>query len=261
MTSVPFRNPGPAENVAPLALPPQMGDTKPKLIVTHGRGGTGKSTFVRVMFERAQGAGRPPVLADADRTNATLQTFFKGVFRPEYPDEKTVHDWLDAVVNQQAADKVTVILDMGGGDQVFKRFAMELQLAELLDGADIMPVALHFLGPDLDDLSYLNDIEQSKAFCPAATALILNEGLIKDGRPKDAAFSDIRAHPIFKAAIKRGAREVWFPRLGCMQEVNSRRLSFANAEKAELGLTNRQRIAIWRRAVEQAIQPIVEWLP
>jgi len=201
------------------------------------------------------------VLADADRTNATLQTFFTGVIRPEYPDEKTVHDWLDAVINQQAADKVTVILDMGGGDQVFKRFAMELQLSELLEGAGIMPVALHFLGPDLDDLGYLNDIEQSNAFCPRATVIILNEGVIKDGRPKEAAFSDIRAHPIFLAAIKRGAREVWFPRLGCMQEVNSRRLSFADAERAELGLTNRQRVAIWRRAVEQAIEPIVDWLP
>jgi len=250
-----------AETDDPLAAPAQVADTRPKLVVTHGRGGTGKSTFVRVMFERAQSAGRPPILADADRTNATLQAFFKGVVRPDYPDERTVHDWLDAVVNQQAADKVTVVLDMGGGDQVFKRFAMELRLAELLDEAGIMPVALHFIGPDLDDLSYLNDIEQSKAFCPPATALILNEGLIKDGRPKEAAFSEIRAHTIFQAAIRRGAREVWFPRLGCMQEVNSRRLSFANAEAAELGLTNRQRVAIWRRVVEQAIQPIAEWLP
>ena len=30
---------------------------KPKLVVTHGRGGTGKSTFVRVMVERAREAG------------------------------------------------------------------------------------------------------------------------------------------------------------------------------------------------------------
>jgi polynucleotide 5'-kinase involved in rRNA processing len=39
---------------------------KPKLVVTHGRGGTGKSTFVRVMLERAQEVGREPAVADAD---------------------------------------------------------------------------------------------------------------------------------------------------------------------------------------------------
>ena len=233
---------------------------KPKLVVTHGRGGTGKSTFVRVMLERAQEAGREPAVADADRTNATLAAFFKGVIRPEHPDDQTVHDWLDDLVNQQADDRKTVILDMGGGDQVFKRFAKELDLAKLMDSADIMPVAVHLIGPDVDDLAYLHDVEQTGAFCPQATALVLNEGLIRDARPKEVAFAELRDHTIFKAALKRGAREVWFPKLACMQEVNSRRLLFAAAEKS-LGLTNRQRVAIWRREVEKALVPVADWMP
>jgi hypothetical protein len=233
---------------------------KPKLVVTHGRGGTGKSTFVRVMVERAQAAGRATVIADADRTNATLPGFFSDVLRPEHPDETTVHDWLDTLINEQASARLTVALDMGGGDQVFKRFARSLELASLLDGAGIMPVALHFIGPDIDDLSYLKDIEESDAFCPTATVLVLNEGLIKDARPPEAAFADVREHPTYRAALKRGAREIVFPKLGCMQEVNARRLSFAAAQD-QLGLTNRQRVAIWRRQVETALVPVEEWLP
>lgn len=235
-------------------------DQTAKLVVTHGRGGTGKSTFVRVMVERAQEAGRGPAIADADRTNATLASFFKDVIRPDYPDEKTVHDWLDSLINQQAEDQITVVLDMGGGDQVFKRFAKSLELSALLDSAGILPVALHFIGPDIDDLTYLKDIEESGAFCPPQTVLVLNEGLIRDARPMEAAFADVREHATYRAALARGAREIVFPRLGCMQEVNSRRLSFAEAQKS-LGLTNRQRVAIWRRDVEQALVPVIDWLP
>jgi hypothetical protein len=193
---------------------------RPKLIVTHGRGGTGKSTFVRAIVERAQAAGRAPAIADADRTNATLPSFFADVIRPAYPDDKTVRDWLDSLINQQADQQMTVVLDMGGGDQVFKDFARSLELANLLESVGIMPVALHFIGPDIDDLSYLRDIEDSGAFCPPSTAIVLNEGLIKDRRPVEAAFADVREDPIFRAAIKRGAREIVFPLLACMKEVN-----------------------------------------
>ena len=233
---------------------------KPKLVVTHGRGGTGKSTFVRVMLERAREVGRVCAVADADRTNATLAAFFTDVVRPAHPDDKTVHDWLDDLVNQQADDRITVILDMGGGDQVFKRFAKELELARLMESANIMPVAVHLIGPDVDDLAYLHDVEESGAFCPAQTILVLNEGRIRDQRPRDVAFAEVREHSIYRKALDRGAREIWFPRLACMQEVNSRRMLFAAAE-ASLGLTNRQRVSIWRREVEAALVPVADWLP
>ena len=52
---------------------------QPKMVVTHGRGGTGKSTGVRILKERADEAGRPVAIADADRTNATLGSFYADV--------------------------------------------------------------------------------------------------------------------------------------------------------------------------------------
>ena len=54
-----------------------------------------RPTGVRILKERADEAGRPVVIADADRTNATLGAFYEGVERPDHPDEKTVADWLD----------------------------------------------------------------------------------------------------------------------------------------------------------------------
>ena len=148
---------------------------------------------------------------------------------------------------------------------MFKRFAAELHLVEMLTEAHIQPVAMHLLGPDFDDLAYLRDAEESKAFCPPATAIVLNEGLIRDGRPREAAFQPIERHPVYQAAIERGATQAWFPRLGCMAEVNA--IAHPSFERAAtdaacgLGLTNRQRVAVWRREVEQALQPIAAWLP
>ena len=235
---------------------------KPKLVVAHGRGGSGKSTVLRYLAERAQDAGREIVIADADRTNATLAAFFEGVVRPEHGEEVIVADWLDALVTQQAEEQLTVLLDMGGGDQVFDRFAREVQLADLMASAGVVPVALHCIGTDLDDLAYLRSVEEAGAFCPEATVLLLNEGVIRDGRPRDAAFSGVRAHPIFRKALERGAREVWFPRLPCMQAVNDGRLLFGKAEALpSFGLTNRQRVVMWRRAVEEALLPVREWMP
>ncbi|MBN9001033.1 MAG: hypothetical protein J0H75_02845, partial [Rhizobiales bacterium] len=120
-----------------------------------------------------------------------------------------------------------------------------LELADLLTSVNVEPVALHFFGPDPDDLSYLRGAEDDKAFCPPHTALILNEGLIKDGRPRETAFREVRDHPVYKEAVRRGCVEVWFPKLGCMPEVNAGNLSFTDAEHtAALGLTNRQRVAV-----------------
>jgi len=42
---------------------------KPKLVVAYGRGGSGKSTGIRYIVERAQAAGRDLVIADADPRN------------------------------------------------------------------------------------------------------------------------------------------------------------------------------------------------
>ena len=69
------------EGQPPLAEIPV--DT-PKLILTMGRGRIGKSTFVRWAAERAMIMGSLPVIADADRTNATLSAFFENVTSPRH---------------------------------------------------------------------------------------------------------------------------------------------------------------------------------
>jgi len=232
-----------------------------KFVVAEGRGRTGKSAVLRTLKERAMMAGRDVAVADADRTNATLASFFADVVRPDYTDEAEMSAWLDELCNSQNDTRMTVILDIGAsGHGIFLRFASELRLADLLTKVGIVPVSIHCIGPDPDDLNPLGEIQKVEGWCPPQTILLLNEALIKNNRPVDVAFADVRNSPIYQAALKRGAREVLFPRLACMDEINARKLSFEEAE-TKLGLTNRQRVYLWRQAVAKAWEPVADWLP
>jgi hypothetical protein len=248
-----------------LAAAPRI----PVVVVAQGRGGSGKSTGLRYYGERAIAAGRGVLICDCDRNNQTLTAFFgDAVERPQYPDDDSAMAFLNHCMDTAAGESQSIVLDMGGGDLVFPRYARSLQLVSLLEDNGVRPVAMHFVGPALDDLAVLQDLEVSGAFCPAATVIVFNEGLVRDTRLPEVAFKAAREHEAVKAAEARGAKVVRMPKLACMHEIDQRRLLFAEAEKGKvkagqspLGLTVRQMIAMWRRGMEAAFAPVSEWLP
>src|ERR1700678_2864711 len=87
---------------------------KPKLIFPLGRGKNGKTFWARWAAERAQEQGRSVVIADADRTNATLSRFFENVVSPPSGDERDVREFLAAFVERQIEEGFTAIVDFGG---------------------------------------------------------------------------------------------------------------------------------------------------
>ena len=257
----------PAKNVA-LIEPDEARSSAsmPKLILALGRGKTGKSTFIRWAAERAIERGGEPVIVDADRTNATLSAFFANVIRPPSPEDDDVRTCLNSFADRQIEERFSAFLDLGGGDLTLKAWARSLDLAPFLEGYGIAPVALHFLSSDIDDLSYLRDIEA--IFRPERTALVLNEGTVPLGRVARTAFEPVMRHEIFLSAVARGARVMRMPRLAPMHEVDRRRLSFADAaagavkpDQEKIGPTSRQLITMWRREMEASFAPVASWLP
>jgi hypothetical protein len=120
-------------------------------------------------------------------------------------------------------------------------------------------VLLHLLGSDVDDLAYLRDLET--VFAPPHTAIVLNAGMVPTGRSPTTAFAPILEHPVFLDAITRGAKVLKMPRLGVMQDVDARRLSFAAAtEGAALPPTARQMVQMWRRDMEKAFEEVTPWM-
>lgn len=240
----------------------------PKLIVPLGRGSRGKTFLARWIIERANLSGREVVVADIDRTNATLSAFFEGVVSPPSADDRDVIDFLSSLFEQQIEERFSAVLDFGGGDLVLKRMAREANLVAFLGKHNIVPVAVHLIGPDRDDLQYLHSVEHEEVFAPSSTILVLNEALCPPHRTPLAYFeSTIRSDPILVRTIKRGARLVRMPRLEPAGEIDKSRLGFAAAEDGGggephgIGPWKRQQIATWRRAMETAFAPVAAWLP
>jgi len=243
--------------------------TQPRQVVLCGRGVHGKSWLVRWAGGRAIARGREVVIADADRTNPTLSAYFDRVVTPPSSDDADMRDWYADLVERQIAGRFNLLLDLGGGDLLLKQLAREIGLVPFLERHAVRPVAVHLLGPDRDDLAYLHDMERDGLFAPAATILVLNEALVPARRAIRTAFqSTILEHPTFLAALERGAKVVWMPRLEPAHEIDARRLTFTAAEdnqvkpgQTPIGPWNRQLIHNWLRDMETNFAPVAHWLP
>jgi hypothetical protein len=238
---------------------------EPRLIVAGGRGKVGKSVLLRAAIERSIERGGDPIIADADRTNATLRSFYPQAIRPPSAEDGDVRDWLNKLVDDQIAKRQTIFLDLGGGDLSLHAWARDLDLVPFLLANGITPVLLHCLGSDIDDLAYLRDLEA--VFAPPHTAIVLNEGMVPAGRAPLTAFEPLIEHAVFRAAAARGAVTVRLPRLGCMQRIERARVTFREMEQGRvptgdeaIGPTTKQMVTIWLRQIEQTLSPIWPWL-
>ena len=223
---------------------------KPRLIVTLGRGRTGKTVFLSWLREIAD-PSFPVRIIDADVNNPVLSERFSDVAKPRGMDDDR-RNWLEDQFEEQVnaaagPDRYDVLLDLGGGDLLIKRWGAELQLADLFASAEIDPVAIHMLGSDPADLAYLEDIEGRKLFCPERTILVLNQGLIPPSRSAGEAFADILNSEVVKAVISRGGRVVVMPRLACMEYVWKLKVPFQQAQDPYNGirLFDRLRVRYW----------------
>lgn len=247
-----------------LPSPAQDISDQSRLIVAGGRGKVGKSVMLRFGIERCLARGGDPIVADADRTNATLTAFFPSSIRPPSSEDGDVRDWLNSLIDAQVEHRRSIFLDLGGGDLSLHAWARDLDLVPFLIDNGITPVLIHCLGSDLDDLAYLRDLEG--VFAPPHTAILLNEGLVPANKAPLTAFEPTLQHEVFRAAKARGAVVVRLPRLGCMQELERRRLTIQAAidnnvgSGQPFGITGRQMIVMWRRQAEQTLAPILPWI-
>lgn len=236
----------------------------PRLYIPLGRGSRGKTFLTRWMVERARNGGRDVVVADIDRTNASLSSYFNDAGRPLSADDRDVEAFFSGLIESQIASNSSVVADFGGGDLIIKRLAREIDLTNFLASNGIEAVAIHLIGPDPDDLAYLESVEDGMVFAPPATILVLNEALCPPHRTPHAAFQEtINMHDIFKRTLGRGAQLVRMPRLQPSDEINALRLTFQEAEHGQtsLGPWKRQQVSLWRRDMELAFAKISTWLP
>lgn len=257
----------------PTTNPTPSGEPRrTRFITLEGRGNGGKTYTIRWMVGRALNAGRPaPIIADADVGNRSLAAYFPGlVSEPPNADPLVLARWSEDLTEQALRERRDIIFDFGPASQVFRRLALELGMEEFLLQHGCDPTVLHLLSTEVESLSALSTLEAGRLFAPARTALILNDGVVPAGMIEAEAFAAVRAHPVFVAAVRRGAVPLSMPRCpaGAAGAVSSRFLPFHDAAvnnvregQEPLRLVDAQRLSVWLRAMEAAFEKVGEWLP
>ena len=243
---------------------------KAKAVMAIGLGATGKTTLLRWVCERstARDDEQELALATVDPLNRELAHYFPATMAPNTQDPVQITAWLEKLLMWTIETKKSIAVDFGGGDTTLGRIVGEVpDLQQMMESAGIEPVALYPLTPRSSDLTPLAVMEQA-GFKPRATALILNEGRADSSRDRLEEFAQIRRHSTYKAALARGAVEVWMPRLYAAKAIEDRRIGFRQAMNGEapagglgLGLFDRSRTSHWLAAMEEAFSPIASWLP
>lgn len=242
-----------------------------KLWLLLGSGASGKSFLARWIGGRLAEAGRleGTLLAALDPTNRTLCDFFEDVEQPPNANPARVTTWLRELLAFVASQRTAGIVDFGGNNtSIMQLVETSPGFSDPLDQAGVAPVAAYLLSPRVDDLTLLAGFEQ-RGFQPKATALILNLGRAETADDFDA----VRRHPAYKAALGRGAVEVWLPKLepqSLALEIERKRLHFFQArdgsmdqgrKAADISPLERVAVADWLRAMDASFAPVATWMP
>lgn len=211
-------------------------ETAPVLAVGLGRGFGGKSTSLAELVWRAKSAGRSVIVADGDARSKTLAGLFPGEATvppsEELPDVKL---WLTGLLNRMVKENTSAVLDLGGGDRVLQEYGRDLRLVDFCARRGIEPVALYFLGPEAEDLRHVLAIWEAGYFRPQRTLLVMNEGVIRDGRTVAGAFERTLADPGLAEMVKAGAKPIVMTRLACMDLVRQSGTGFYAAAGGDAG--------------------------
>ena len=206
----------------------------PVLAVGLGRGFAGKSTGLGELVWRARSEGRPVIVADGDARSRTLASMFPGeATAPPTEEPADIKAWLSQVLNRMVKEGCSAVLDLGGGDRVLLEYGRDLELVPFCERRGIAPVGLFFLGPEAEDLRHVAAVWDAGYFRPARSLLILNEGVIREGRSVGGAFDRTMGHPDFERLVKDGAKPILVRRLAAMDQVKALGVGFYAAASGE----------------------------
>jgi hypothetical protein len=250
----------------------ETGTERSVLAIRFGRGRTGGTTFLDFLVQRTRRAGRAVVIADGDPNNATLADLYPpgepgGAIRPRGSDIGDVMDWVTDVVSQMAADRSSMVLDMGAGDKVLEEHAKEMSLRAFCENAGVRTLAVYSLGPTIDDFNHVMTIHEKGFFRAERSLFVLNESLVAAGKSAGGAFDFVIDDPRFKQ-IEGDVRAVMMPRLACMDVMRRERLTFQEAAEGQRGRSGRPMslghqfmVKTWINRMEENLSDLGAWLP
>ncbi|MGD0107273.1 MAG: hypothetical protein ABSC06_25025 [Rhodopila sp.] len=230
-----------------------------RLVMPAGPGRSGRTLLCRWMIERALQRGDKPTLATADAARPALKLYFPDAIGPGSIERTPA--WLETLFSRLMKSPRTLVLDTAADMTLAPILAQLPTLYEALHESGVDPVMLYTLTPRTIDLTVLDAME-TLGFKPPATALVLNIGCTETPDP-DYEFRQLRRHPIYKAALDRGAIEVWMPRLYAAKAIEARTMTLHRAADVAGGLDvfDRTRTYQWLAEMERSFAGISTWMP
>lgn len=238
-----------------------------KLWQLHGEGNTGKTLLARWLIEKLAVANKldDAVIAALAPGNRNLVDFAPGTMQPPSADPTATAAWGLKYMEGMRRLGRGGVWDFGGGDTSFRMMlAAEPDMATRAEHSSVALVPAYLLSPRLDDLAFLKAFER-QGYQPQATALILNLG--KADTP--AAFNGIRRQPEYRAALDRGAVELWLPAMPqhVALAIERARSTFGEARdgggKRAVAISALERVQVreWLLAMDAEFSAIESWLP
>ncbi|AMB47677.1 hypothetical protein [Methylobacterium sp. AMS5] len=236
------------------------------LLVTIGRGKSGKSLMSKLLIECARAANLPLRATDADPTNSGLKDTHADTVPVADADPQTVYDHTRAEIERLLAGNASTLLDFGAGNPTITTLLRELNLARLLKRRGKRLTLFCLLGPERGDLSQIATFLSQPNLEDARIVLCWNEGLVPRGREMSDFDLYVTAKPVVEA-LDRGARLVRLPRLAPATRIDDLGLTFrdaalgrANAAGQRLGGLDTQITAEWLMRLPESFAPIADWL-
>lgn len=259
----------------------RAGSDRPVLWIALGRQRVGKTVVLSAaaQFFRARGVVLEVWNADQQNRSHSLSRFFPDAASPEGESGLADgRDWIAERVDGLAGDgrgagggvPRAAVLDIGGGLTGFSDLVERVPLAAALDGAGVRPVALFVVGTERADLDYLEHFAADARFLPKATAIVLNDGLVEEGRSAARAFGPVVQSRPVQTAVARGAVVVRFPVLGCIAQLADQGLTYEAVLRGEYGpgqrrlglLATAEVRRFWSRDLPRFLGEFPpEWLP
>jgi len=248
---------------------------RPVLVVRHGRGRTGGSTFLDFLIQRARIEGRAVLIGDGDRRNATLAALYPsgsagGAFLPKSDETPDVKEWIRCLVSKMVQERISLVLDLGAGDQVLAESCRELDLVEFCEDHEVEPLFLGTLGPDTEDFEHLLTIMRAGFFKTRRVIFVLNHNLVRAGKTVAGEFDEILARPELAEWDGPGFKIMRMPRLIYMEKIRLSGLNFYEAAACGKLKDGRPIDPMWQfdakkwiKTLETEIDEndVEEWLP
>ncbi|VFU17586.1 hypothetical protein [Methylocella tundrae] len=246
----------------------------PVLVVRHGRGRTGGSTFLDFLIQRARRAGREVIIGDGDKGNPTLAAFYPaeeqdGARQPISADIADVSEWVTTLSGEMALRKASLVLDLGGGDRVLAEHARDMNLPEFCEDVGATALGVFMIGPDKDDFEHVLSIFRAGYFRAEHSILVLNYNLVKAGKNAVSAFEWLESHSGYSEMLKRGS-VIRMEKLACMEVMRAEGLSLNEAIEGRRGKSGvpfdparAYQVKVWMNKMEKQFRTygIEDWLP